>query len=184
VLRVWRAGGDTLVVTLDFAQLFAWCDLHASRWMLRPPLDKLDQILMHDMPRYYDRQGFPIPGDEAAGIEPCIMWARRFEAGNNRVAWDELPDGSHLSTVWLGLDHSFFIGPPQLFETMRFKGERHHVQVVMVAGEERLIEGLETLDFPDPSDGEWTTGLRYATEEEALAAHHEIVRRFRLREGH
>jgi len=171
------------LVTPDFTALFAWCDLHASRWMLRSPLDKLDMILFDELtPRYYDRQGFPIPAD--GDVPACIVWARRFEGEGNSVAWDELPDGSHLSTVWLGIDHSFLMGPPQLFETMRFKGETHVVRLIGPGGAPHEIEGREALDFPDPIDGEPTGGLRYATEEEATAAHHEIVRRFRLREGH
>jgi len=169
----------------DFEQLFAWCDLHASRWMLRSPLAKLSMILFDDLtPRYYDRQGFPIPGDDAANIPPCIMWARLREHSDHRVAWDELPDGSQLSTVWLGMDHSFLIGPPQLFETMRFKGETSVVRMVSPSGAPLEMEGRESLDFPDPADGELTEQLRYTTEEEALATHHEIVRRFRIREGH
>jgi len=171
-------------VTPDFGQLFAWCDLHASRWRLRSPLGKLDAVLFDLAPRFYDRQGFPIPGDEAAGIEPCIAWAIRFEGEGNSIAWDELPDGSHLSTVWLGIDHSFLMGPPQLFETMRFTADATVVRIIGPSGAPRDIEGRESLEFPDPIDGEMTTGLRYATEEEALAAHHEIVRRFRIREGH
>jgi hypothetical protein len=173
-------------VILDFSALFAFCDLHASRWHLRSPLEKLDMILSDEPlpPRYFDRQGFPIPGDDAAGLPPCIVWARRFEGEGNRVAWDELPDGSYLSTVWLGIDHSFLMGPPQLFETMRFHGATHVVRMLSPSEAPLEMTGRESLDFQDPVDGEWTSGLRYSTEEEALAAHHEIVRRFRIREGH
>jgi hypothetical protein len=171
----------------DFAALFAFCDLHASRWSSRRQADMNALVIRTDPlgdlgPRWYDRQGFPIPSD---GTDPpVIVWARRREAmpiEEMRVAYDELPDGSHLSTVWLGLDHGF-IGRPQIFETMRFAGETH--TVTMLGGSE--FEGRNSLEFPDPfgEPGETTDQLRYTTEEEALAAHHEIVRRIRLREGH
>lgn len=38
-----------------------------------------------------------------------------------RVGWDEV-DGVKISTVFLGLDHGFGMGPPQWFETMVFGG--------------------------------------------------------------
>jgi hypothetical protein len=145
----------------DFAALFAFCDLHASR--LRG-LAWVRAMLASDELLYFDRQGFPIPGDGTNS--PSLVWAR-LRAANPAyvtVAKDEVPDGSRLSTVWLGLDHGF--GVPLFFETMRFAA----------AGEE--------LEFPDPETGEPTTQLRYGSEEEAAAAHHEILRRLRVRLGH
>lgn len=50
-----------------------------------------------------------------------LTWARWMEAKEHR--WiDEtyLSNGYHVSTVFLGLDHSFGEGPPLLFETMVF----------------------------------------------------------------
>lgn len=148
----------------EFAELFAFCELHASRvqgWRM-------------SVIRYYDRQGFPIPARD--GVEPTLVWAQMRERDDPIVAVDQLPDGSRLSTVWLGLDHGFG-GRPLIFETMRFAGETH------------LVLGTEchaSLDFPDPFGelGDMTEQLRYTTEEEALAAHHEIVRRIVIREGH
>jgi hypothetical protein len=56
--------------------------------------------------------------------EPDILkWALSFEIGSRRVA---LTEGykKRVSTVFLGLDHSFGFGPPLLFETMLFgKGQ-------------------------------------------------------------
>src|SRR6187401_652293 len=37
-----------------------------------------------------------------------------------RVAWNHLDDGTIVSTVFLGLDHSWGHGPPLLYETMVF----------------------------------------------------------------
>lgn len=47
-----------------------------------------------------------------------------FEDDNNRrVARTEFPDGTVVSTVFLGLDLSFGDGEPLLFETMVFGGD-------------------------------------------------------------
>lgn len=48
-------------------------------------------------------------------------WARWFEKGGRKVAYEEIGD-SGISTVFLGIDHSFDGGPPLLFETMVFGG--------------------------------------------------------------
>lgn len=39
-----------------------------------------------------------------------------------------MPNGVHVSTVFLGLDHAMFGGPPVLFETMIFGGEHDEYQ--------------------------------------------------------
>jgi hypothetical protein len=137
----------------DFAALFAFCDLHAAR-------AKPGEL----RPMYYDRLGFPIPAD---GVKPAaIVWAERMQA-EQRVACDALPDGSRLSTVWLGLDHGM-LGPPLFFETMRFTHDT----------------GGDPLDFPTPEGDELVRQLRYGSEEEARAAHYGILRRLRIRLGH
>lgn len=51
-------------------------------------------------------------------------WAKWFgEIANRIVARDTLPDGTLVSTVFLGIDHGFREGlPPMLWETMAFPG--------------------------------------------------------------
>lgn len=59
-------------------------------------------------------------------LEPDLMkWAVWFEnADNRRVALDALPNGVQVSTMFLGLDHSFTMqGPPVLWETMVHDGK-------------------------------------------------------------
>jgi hypothetical protein len=96
----------------------------------------------------YRRDGTPYP----PGAEGLREWARDF--GNDalkRVAKTELPNGLLVSTVWLGLDHSFGgQGPPLIFETMVFGG--------------------------DAAVGEYQE--RYSTEQEALEGHQRAIEKF------
>ena len=63
---------------------------------------------------YYLRDGTPCTLEE---------FARRFEDPLEREVWtSELADGVMVSTIWLGINHSFGDGPPRLFETAVFHG--------------------------------------------------------------
>ena len=120
-------------------------------------------------------------------MSACLTWARLRGAmtpDEMIVARDDLPDGSYLSTVWLGMDHGF-AGRPLIFETMRFAGDVSESQWRM-GGRVSTFAYHASREFPDifDPDGGTAEQLRYTTEEEALAAHHEIVRRIVLREGH
>ncbi len=48
-----------------------------------------------------------------------MEWASWFETADRHVAQSEV-NGKRVSTVFLGIDHSFGAGPPLLFETMIF----------------------------------------------------------------
>jgi hypothetical protein len=48
-----------------------------------------------------------------------------------RVAETTLPDGKWISTVWLGLDHSFGEGKPLVFETMVFPSKGNYCDLDM-----------------------------------------------------
>ena len=82
--------------------------------------------------------------------EDMLAWAKWFEeAGESRrVARTEIGSVGFVSTVFLGLDHSFGEGRPVLFETMSFIGD-------------------ESEDYFD----------RYCTWDEAEAGHARIVRK-------
>jgi len=86
----------------------------------------------------YDRQGKPM------GL---MEWARAFEADDRHVGDDRIGE-AHVSTVWLGLDHSFGEGPPLIFETMIFGGpheeycERYSTEEEARAGHERIVAAL------------------------------------------
>jgi hypothetical protein len=70
-------------------------------------------------PSHYYRDGKPILDDE---LGPAFLkWAMLFEAEDRTVATSRTLYGERLSTIFLGLDHSFSMtGPPILFETMLF----------------------------------------------------------------
>jgi hypothetical protein len=84
---------------------------------------------------YYTRTGEPFS---------LAAWASTFGAEDNHVADDTVLVPIRVSTVYLGLDHSFGSGPPLIFETMIF--------------------GASTMGWAD----------RYSTEAEALAGHARI----------
>lgn len=63
------------------------------------------------------------------GHEPVratlMEWGEFFQTANRRVreSWFGPDKSVHVSTVFLGLDHNWDVGPPHLFETMIFGGE-------------------------------------------------------------
>lgn len=61
--------------------------------------------------------------------ENLIEWAKKHEKDDRRVA-ETFLNGKEIrvSTVFLGVDHSFGEGPPLLFETMIFGGPRDGYQ--------------------------------------------------------
>lgn len=92
---------------------------------------------MQTMSYWYDRDGNPCPD-----VEP------NFPKGffnDRRVARTVLP-GCTVSTVWLGLNHSFGEGPPLIFETMVF-GELYDGELQRYSTEEGAVRGhLKVLD--------------------------------------
>ena len=60
-------------------------------------------------------------GKEPKQIDDILEWARQFETSNRIVEQTQIGD-MKVSTVFLGLDHSFGGGEPLLFETMIFGG--------------------------------------------------------------
>jgi hypothetical protein len=82
--------------------------------------------------------------------EDLLQWARWFETADRVVAQTKI--GSYMvSTVFLGLDHSFGRGLPLLYETMV---------------------------FADDTGGHDYDSDRYATRAQALAGHTAMVKKF------
>ena len=153
--------------------------------------DKTLKEIMEDVsnrPMYYRRDGTPIVGnpDDPKGT---LEWAKVFENSDRFVDVDMTLYGECLSTVFLGLDHSFTYATPHtpiLFETMLFapvsdelrKAKRERIQkITMSADKAEAIEKME--DFPEeerikthfPHD---QLQRRYATEAEAKASHRKL----------
>ena len=110
------------------------------------------------MSRFFNKSGEPIS---------MMAWAQLL---NDRdyatVAYDEVGISVKVSTVWLGLDHSFFEGPPIIFETMvfTFRDEPY----TMPSGHEYWWEGVEQ--------------YRYSTLAEAEVGHAKILEMVRVLE--
>lgn len=65
--------------------------------------------------------------DENGQPQPCDMltWASWFSSADRKLALTEAMPGVEVSTVFLGMDHRFVRnGPPLLWETMVFGGDR------------------------------------------------------------
>lgn len=90
------------------------------------------------MSDYYDREGKSIDLHEWSRLHSDIEYKRVLST----VVGDK-----QVSTVWLGLNHNWGDGPPEIFETMVFP--------------------------KDSLDEEFCE--RYATEAEAVAGHHRVV---------
>lgn len=63
---------------------------------------------------------YVLNGHEPIPVDDVIEWAKWFEKGDRRVAKTSIEPNVFVSTVFLGLDHSFMEGRPILFETMVF----------------------------------------------------------------
>lgn len=81
---------------------------------------------------YYvpDENGNPVPAS-------MLEWAKWFETHDRHIANDTI-DGVQISTVFLGLDHSWSGGKPVLWETMIFGGEHNEYQQRYTSREDAL----------------------------------------------
>ena len=57
-----------------------------------------------------------------------LKWGKWMQKADRHIAFDRLPMGVQVSTVFLGLDHSFSDGDPVLWETMIFGGPHDQYQ--------------------------------------------------------
>lgn len=104
------------------------------------------------MSEWYDPDGNPISDRE---VGPLMRDPERKFVAKTHVHEVE------VSTVWLGLDHSFGDGPPLIFETMVFGGphdqycERWPTKEAAQAGHDRIVAWLSQ---EGPWCGERLTG--------------------------
>lgn len=85
---------------------------------------------------------------------PCsdlLKWGRWMQKSDRHVAYMEI-NGVRISTIFLGLDHSFGNGDPVLFETAVFGGpldhemERYFTWKQAVAGHEIMCARVKCLE--------------------------------------
>jgi len=139
--------------------------------VIKKAREKMKQLedKLNKRPLYYDRKGRPIDLEEYAQLFGDMNY--RIVAHTDIVATAKHP-ASYLSTVWLGIDHSFlYTGPPLIFETMRFTQE--------FTKRDRFLHRpyREALEFPYPYDEhQYTEQARYLTEEQASLGHQAIVK--------
>jgi hypothetical protein len=134
---------------------------------------------LRERPMYFHRDGTPIVSDDL--LPDFMQWALLFEEGKDRiVAQTETLYGEKLSTVFLGMDHSFGCGPPLIFETMLFapkRGEGHQDAMKLLTltmdddekREYKLHEQYVAKHFPHDQ-----LQLRYHTEIEARDTHDQL----------
>ena len=70
-----------------------------------------------------------LKGKKVIPVKDVLVWARFFEDFKNRRVDQTDKDGVRVSTVFLGIDHSFADHrSPLIFETMIFGGEHDEYQ--------------------------------------------------------
>jgi hypothetical protein len=137
-------------------------------------------------PMYYHRDGKPITLDPLLGIAEVVQWATYFENTDRKVRTTITPYRERLSTIFLGIDHSFDpTGPPIIFETMLFPPDPEQVRrrTIFAAADDmfgrkanpealRERERFEAqIKKNFPHDG---LQLRYSTEADAIESHNKL----------
>lgn len=69
-----------------------------------------------------------LDGHEPVLCPDFILWGKWFGTAERILASTELGPDVRVSTVFLGIDHSWGYGPPILWETMIFGGEHDEYQ--------------------------------------------------------
>ena len=64
---------------------------------------------------------FILEGHKVVPCDDLLTWGEWLGTADRRVARTEISASLFVSTVFIGLDHSFGNGPPLLFETMVFR---------------------------------------------------------------
>jgi hypothetical protein len=112
-----------------------------------------EEVVRHVDNRFYilDENHQLVPAGD------LIKWANFFENNSARRVGRTKINGLVVSTVFLGIDHSFGgYGPPLFFETMIFRGTPN-AEIEKI---QRAFDQYQT---------------RYSTWDEALAGHNQIV---------
>lgn len=71
---------------------------------------------------------FILQGHDPVPVADLMEWAKWFAMADRRVADTEV-GALRVSTVFLGVDYSFGVGPPLIFETMTFDALGHELSM-------------------------------------------------------
>ncbi|MBA7593202.1 hypothetical protein ES703_00120 [subsurface metagenome] len=85
-----------------------------------------------------------LEGKSPKPVDDILEWGKWFETADRRVARTKMWLDVEVSTVFLGLDHSFDRGAPILFETMIFGGKHHQYQERYYTWEEAEVGHRQT----------------------------------------
>lgn len=86
-----------------------------------------------------------------------MTWANWYEKTKDRHVQDERVGEMRISTVFLGLDHSFGEGPPLIFETLVLGGpldqemERYSTWEEAEKGHRAMVEKVKKCSSAPPS---------------------------------
>lgn len=89
-----------------------------------------------------------LKGKEVVPCSDAIEWGKRMAIADRTVAKETVGD-SDISTVFLGLDHSFSDSQPLLFETLVFGGklademDRYSTWDEAVSGHKAMVERVK-----------------------------------------
>jgi len=102
------------------------------------------------MSRYFILEnGEPVP---AADMRTWALWFEDVSRSMTRHVGDDTIGEARVSTVFLGMDHSWGDGPPLIFETMVFGGpldgeqERYPTTDEAIAGHAAMCERVRTIN--------------------------------------
>jgi hypothetical protein len=96
-----------------------------------------------------DPDGRPVP-------EPDLLkWAMWFgHSHQSRILQQDHIGDAFVSTVFLGLDHSFSEGPPVLWETMIFGGEHSDWMRRYTSGDDAIAGHMEAVEMVKASQAD------------------------------
>ncbi len=99
---------------------------------------------------------YTLEGQKPVLCNDLMKWAKWYETADRVVAKTQINDEVEVSTVFLGLDHSFGKGDPLVFETMIFGGnldqeqDRYSTWEQAEQGHKHLVEKANTVnETPD-----------------------------------
>lgn len=93
-----------------------------------------------------DEEGNPKPEPDLLKWAMWYEYSHQSKGKDNRILQQDHIGGIFISTIFLGLDHSFGVGPPILWETMIFRGKdvqwmrRYRTRAQAVRGHKKAVK--------------------------------------------